>query len=242
MREGARCQATPALRTADPAPGARASPLASLSSSRLVVCDGYRVDGGRRDPPGCGHRELLGRPRRRGDHRRAECRHSAGACSAAIAAHTRARLPGRLDRRRSHAPGCGRTDRRGTHSRQVRLGSPSRAHRGCGERRARGSPRFGRHGLDPHRPEDRASAGNHRLDRRPGDRLPRDRRARTARVAAGNARRQHPDMARWARHTHRLAEWETDLSSQTGASQAGILLARTTTSRRSAGWRRRLQR
>jgi uncharacterized membrane protein YvlD (DUF360 family) len=32
-------------------------------------------------------------------------------------------------------------------------------------------------------------------------------------------------MARWLRDdTHRLAEWETDLSSQTGASQAGILL------------------
>ena len=37
----------------------------------------------------------------------------------------------------------------------------------------------------------------------------------------GNA----PTMARWlADHTHRLTEWETDLSSQTGASQAGILL------------------
>src|SRR3954454_15162775 len=37
----------------------------------------------------------------------------------------------------------------------------------------------------------------------------------------GNA----PNMARWlAAATHRLAEWETDLSSQTGASQAGILL------------------
>src|SRR5690349_6179431 len=37
----------------------------------------------------------------------------------------------------------------------------------------------------------------------------------------GNA----PQMARWlANHTHRLVEWETDLSSQTGASQAGILL------------------
>jgi len=34
-----------------------------------------------------------------------------------------------------------------------------------------------------------------------------------------------PNMARWlADGTHRLAEWETDLSSQTGASQAGILL------------------
>ena len=37
----------------------------------------------------------------------------------------------------------------------------------------------------------------------------------------GNA----PNMARWlADGTHRLSEWETDLSSQTGASQAGILL------------------
>jgi uncharacterized membrane protein YvlD (DUF360 family) len=37
----------------------------------------------------------------------------------------------------------------------------------------------------------------------------------------GNA----PTMARWlAEGTHRLTEWETDLSSQTGASQAGILL------------------
>src|SRR4051812_39294351 len=37
----------------------------------------------------------------------------------------------------------------------------------------------------------------------------------------GNA----PEMARWLDEgTHRLAEWETDLSSQTGASQAGILL------------------
>lgn len=34
-----------------------------------------------------------------------------------------------------------------------------------------------------------------------------------------------PEMARWlAEDTHRLVEWETDLSSQTGASQAGILL------------------
>ncbi len=34
-----------------------------------------------------------------------------------------------------------------------------------------------------------------------------------------------PELARWLeRGSHRLAEWETDLSSQTGASQAGILL------------------
>ena len=37
----------------------------------------------------------------------------------------------------------------------------------------------------------------------------------------GNA----PNMARWlADGTHGITEWETDLSSQTGASQAGILL------------------
>ena len=36
----------------------------------------------------------------------------------------------------------------------------------------------------------------------------------------GNA----PTMARWLADTHQLEEWETDLSSQTGASQAGILL------------------
>jgi uncharacterized membrane protein YvlD (DUF360 family) len=34
-----------------------------------------------------------------------------------------------------------------------------------------------------------------------------------------------PEMARWLHEdSHRLVEWETDLSSQTGASQAGILL------------------
>ena len=34
-----------------------------------------------------------------------------------------------------------------------------------------------------------------------------------------------PELARWLESgTHRLVEWETDLSSQTGASQAGILL------------------
>jgi uncharacterized membrane protein YvlD (DUF360 family) len=40
-------------------------------------------------------------------------------------------------------------------------------------------------------------------------------------VRDGNA----PVLARWlSQDTHRLVEWETDLSSQTGASQAGILL------------------
>ena len=49
-----------------------------------------------------------------------------------------------------------------------------------------------------------------------------------------------PEMARWlAAGTHTLVEWETDLSSQTGASQAGSCSARTTTSPPSAGSRRR---
>ena len=40
-------------------------------------------------------------------------------------------------------------------------------------------------------------------------------------ISSGSA----PEMARWlADGSHALAEWETDLSSQTGASQAGILL------------------
>jgi uncharacterized membrane protein YvlD (DUF360 family) len=40
-------------------------------------------------------------------------------------------------------------------------------------------------------------------------------------ISSGNA----PNMARWiAEDSYRLLEWETDLSSQTGASQAGILL------------------
>jgi uncharacterized membrane protein YvlD (DUF360 family) len=40
-------------------------------------------------------------------------------------------------------------------------------------------------------------------------------------MRAGSA----PNMARWlSEKSHRLVEWETDLSSQTGASQAGILL------------------
>jgi uncharacterized membrane protein YvlD (DUF360 family) len=49
-----------------------------------------------------------------------------------------------------------------------------------------------------------------------------------------------PEMARWiAQDGYRLAEWETDLSSQTGASQAGILLGSNRMSRRFAGSRRR---
>src|SRR5262249_13322581 len=40
----------------------------------------------------------------------------------------------------------------------------------------------------------------------------------------GNA----PNMAKWLNETHHMIEWEPDLSSQTGASQAGILLGSNT--------------
>ena len=59
-----------------------------------------------------------------------------------------------------------------------------------------------------------------------GNRVPRDRRPRASRCSVTrSARGALPEMARWlADGSHALAEWETDLSSQTGASQAGILL------------------
>ena len=54
--------------------------------------------------------------------------------------------------------------------------------------------------------------------------LPRDRRPRPRRPGAGDARRQRADDgALDAVGSHRLARWETDWSSQTGACQAGLL-------------------
>ena len=83
-----------------------------------------------------------------------------------------------------------------------------------------------RHVHAARRPADRPPPGRRRprptcpgssSSRSTGSRCPVLRRA----MRDGNA----PNMARWlAEGTHRLAEWETDLSSQTGASQAGILL------------------
>ena len=59
----------------------------------------------------------------------------------------------------------------------------------------------------------------------PGHPLPRDRRSRAARAAAGDARWQRPRDGALDGVGHPPdAAWETDLSSQTGASQAGILL------------------
>ena len=60
----------------------------------------------------------------------------------------------------------------------------------------------------------------------PGDPLPRDRRARPAGPPARHPRRHDAEHGALAgrRHATACVEWETDLSSQTGASQAGILL------------------
>ena len=53
----------------------------------------------------------------------------------------------------------------------------------------------------------------------------RDRRPRRARPAPSAPRGHVPTMARWLEQgTHRIVPWECDLSSQTGASQAGLLL------------------
>ena len=80
-----------------------------------------------------------------------------------------------------------------------------------------------------HASRDAANRAPHRRpdpDRRAGDHLPRDRRARTA--GAADARCATATRPRWRAGSREdgyvLTEWETDLSSQTGASQAGILL------------------
>ena len=54
--------------------------------------------------------------------------------------------------------------------------------------------------------------------------LPRDRRSRPRRAQAGHGRRQSAHLRKWIESgSHRLVPWETDLSSQTSASQAGLL-------------------
>ena len=75
------------------------------------------------------------------------------------------------------------------------------------------------------RAADRPPPGRRDPDRCPGHPLPRDRRAGAAGPAPRDARRQRAEHGALGRRG-RLppAEWETDLSSQTGASQAGILL------------------
>ena len=78
----------------------------AVPARRLVARHRRRVDGGRRAPARCQHRQLLGCAGRRGDRRGAERGHPAGARRAAVAGHARARLPARADRGRRHpAPG-----------------------------------------------------------------------------------------------------------------------------------------
>jgi hypothetical protein len=73
----------------------------------------------------------------------------------------------------------------------------------------------------------------------PGHHLPGDRRARPPGPARRHARRQRADDGALDREDgYRLAEWETDLSSQTGASQAGILLGSNEDIPAFRGWRR----
>ena len=97
-----------------------------------------------------------------------------------------------------------------------------------GQRRAAGRPRHQRRRrvLAARHPAHRPPAGRAGSARDvPGHRLPRDRRARPPGAARALRDGNAPTMARWlAEDGYRLAEWETDLSSQTGASQAGILL------------------
>ena len=93
-------------------------------------------------------------------------------------------------------------DRRRAHGRQLRLGAARRARGRRRERRARRRSRLGRHVVDPHRAADRAPAGDHRQHRRPRDRLPRDRRARAAGAAPGDARRQRADHGPLAGRRH----------------------------------------
>ena len=112
--------------------------------------------------------------------------------------------------------------------RQLRLGAPGRARRRRGERRARGDLRHQRrrHLHPAGDPADRQAPGRR-------DAEPTCRESSTSRSTASPSRccsercatARAPNMARWlTEHSHRLVEWETDLSSQTGASQAGILL------------------
>ena len=75
------------------------------------LATGVALDGGRCDPAGRPHRELLGCARRGGGRRGAERGHPAGARRAAVAAHARPRLPARADRGRPHPPDRGRAER-----------------------------------------------------------------------------------------------------------------------------------
>ena len=114
------------------------------------------------------------------------------------------------------------------HGRQLRLGAARGARRRRGQRRPRGDLRDERrrHLHAARRAADRPAPGRRASGPTcPGSSSSRSTgsRCRCSGARCGTATRG--TMARWlAEGTHALTEWETDLSSQTGASQAGILL------------------
>ena len=82
-----------------------------------------------------------------------------------------------------------------------------------------------RHLFAPRRATHRTTFGRPSANRCARDHLPRDRRSGPPRPAPGDARRQRAcDGEVGAGQISLAAGWETDFSSQTGASQAGILL------------------
>ena len=153
--------------------------------------------------------------------------HPARTRCAEAAAHARARLPARSDRGRAHPPGCADDVTDGVlDGRQLRLGASRRARGRRRERRARGDPRA-RDDTSSIRIAQRIAAGR-AIIARPTSRGSSSSRSTGSRCPCCAGRCATATRRTWpagcADDTHRLVEWETDLSSQTGASQAGILL------------------
>ncbi len=132
------------------------------------------------------------------------------------------------------------------HGRLVRLGARRGADRGGGLGRAPGDPRHERrrHLHVPDRAADREAAGRAGAHRRAGDHLPRDRRARAPGAAARDARRQRARDGALARRRARTGSRNGRPTSRRRPARArpGSCSARTTTSPRSAGSRRRRRR
>ena len=192
----------------------------------MADCD-RSADRGGGDRAGGLHRRLRRRPGRGGGDRDPERVPAAARRRAALSAGAAARVPAPAGSRRGDAAGS-----RSPHGRrpfgQLVLVGPGRRPRGRRLRDRAGGDLGHQRRRQVHPQGDRAVA------RRSGERVQTDvpglvfleidglalpvlRRA----MRDGSA----PNMARWvAEGSHRLVEWETDLSSQTGASQAGILL------------------
>ena len=172
-----------AARDAAPRRAAAAGLVGGLGGRRR----GSGLDRARRDPGGA----RLGL-RRRGRDRGPQRDAATAARRAAAALHARRRLPARPGRRRPRAPARERPAARRGPGRLVRGRAALRGrHRG----REPGPPDDPRHQRrrrvhGPGHAADRAPAGRARRYRRPGDRVPRDRRARAAGAARRDARRQ----------------------------------------------------